>query len=298
MNTHDVHIHFFSPRFFEVLAEQKGVETDNPVAHIADLLGWEAPESPEQLAERWVEELDRHQVGRAALIASVPGDEDSVGKAVARYPERFVGFFMLDPTREGAVDVTQRALNELGLRCVCLFPAMHHYRAHDESVLPIFEAAALAKAAVFVHCGVLKVGVRKKLDIPSRFNMRYGNPLDLHAVALAFPRLPIIIPHFGAGMFREALMVADVCPNIYLDTSSSNKWIKYHPGLTLEEAFSQALAVAGPNRLVFGTDSSHLPRGWQTYVRHDQVEILDGLGIGTPDQKKIFSENFDRIFRL
>jgi predicted TIM-barrel fold metal-dependent hydrolase len=298
MNTHDVHIHFFSPRFFEVLAEQKGVETDNPVAHIANLLGWEAPESPEQLAERWVEELDRHQVGRAALIASVPGDEDSVGKAVARYPERFVGFFMLDPTREGAVDVTQRALNELGLRCVCLFPAMHHYRVHDEGVLPIFEAAALAKAAVFVHCGVLKVGVRKKLDIPSRFNMRYGNPLDLHAVALAFPRLPIIIPHFGAGMFREALMVADVCPNIYLDTSSSNKWIKYHPGLTLEGAFSQALAVAGPNRLVFGTDSSHLPRGWQTYVRHDQVEILDGLGIGAPDQKKIFSENFDRIFRL
>jgi hypothetical protein len=196
------------------------------------------------------------------------------------------------------VEVTQKAFDELGLRCACLFPAMHHYRVYDEKVLPIFEAAARAKAAVFVHCGVLKVGARKKLDIPSRFDMRYGNPLDLHSVALTYPRLPILIPHLGAGMFREALMVADICPNIYLDTSSSNNWIKFYPGLTLEDAFSQALAVAGPNRLVFGTDSSHLPRGWQTYVHQTQVEILDRLGIGTPDQKKIFSENFDRIFRL
>jgi hypothetical protein len=86
MNTHDVHIHFFSPRFFETLAEQKGVAADDAVKHVTDLLGWEAPESPEQLAERWIEELDRHQVGRAALIASVPGDQDSVAKAVARYP--------------------------------------------------------------------------------------------------------------------------------------------------------------------------------------------------------------------
>jgi predicted TIM-barrel fold metal-dependent hydrolase len=175
---------------------------------------------------------------------------------------------------------------------------MHHYRVFDEKVVPIFEAAARAKAAVFVHCGVLKVGVRRKLDLPSRFDMRFGNPLDLHSVAPAFPRLPILIPHFGSGMFREALMVSDLCPNIYLDTSSSNSWIKYHPGLTLEDAFSQALAVAGPNRLVFGTDSSHLPRGWQTHVFQAQVEILDRLGIGTPDQKKIFTENFDRIFRL
>jgi predicted TIM-barrel fold metal-dependent hydrolase len=297
MNTHDAHIHFFSPRFFEVLAEQKGVDAEDPVAHIADLLGWEAPKSAEQLAERWIEELDRHEVGRAALIASVPGDQDSVSRAVARYPDRLVGFFMLDPTRDGALDVTQRAFDELGLRCVCLFPAMHHYRVYDERVLPIFEAAARAKAAVFVHCGVLKVGARRKLDLPSRFDMRYGNPLDLHSVALAFPRLPILIPHFGAGMFREALMVADLCPNIYLDTSSSNNWIKFHPGLTLEGALSQALAVAGPNRLVFGTDSSHFPRGWQTHVYQAQVDIMDRLGIGAPDQRKIFTENFDRIFR-
>jgi predicted TIM-barrel fold metal-dependent hydrolase len=296
MKTNDVHCHFFSPRFLEVLAAQGDFGSNEPVKRVIDVLGWEAPGSVDDLADRWVEELERHEVGRAAVISSVPNDQDSVAQAVSRHPDRLVGFFMLDPTKDDALDITQKAFQEMGLRCVCLFPAMHHYRVYDEKVIPIFEAAARTKAAVFVHCGVLSVNVRKKLDLPSRFDMRFGNPIDLHSVALSFPRLPIIVPHFGSGMFREALMLADVCSNIYLDTSSANSWINYHPGLTLDDAFSQALAVVGPNRLMFGTDSSFFQRGWQNDIYDQQVELLDRLGIGAEDQKKIFLGNFDRVF--
>ena len=106
-------------------------------------------------------------------------------------------------------------------------------------------AAASPGTAVFVHCGVLSVGARKKLGLPSPFEMRYGNPLDLQAVALAHPRVPVIVPHFGAGMFREALMLADACANVYFDTSSSNAWMRYTPGLTLAEVFRTALEGGG-----------------------------------------------------
>ena len=75
-------------------------------------------------------------------------------------------------------------------------------------------------------------------------------------------------------------MAADQCPNIHLDTSSSNSWMKYHPGLTLEAVFRQALAVAGPERLLFGTDSSFFPRGWQKPVYDAQVAALDAAGVG------------------
>ena len=126
-----------------------------------------------------------------------------------------------------------------------------------------------------MHCGVLTVGIRRKLGLPSRFDMRFSNPLDLHAIALAHPRLPIIVPHFGAGMFREALMLADLCPNVVLDTSSSNHWIDYHPGLTLADVFRQALLVAGPSRLLFGTDSSFFPRGWNRAVWDAQYQALE-----------------------
>jgi predicted TIM-barrel fold metal-dependent hydrolase len=104
------------------------------------------------------------------------------------------------------------------------------------------------------------------------------------------------VPHFGAGLFREALMAADQCPNIYLDTSSSNSWMKYHPGLTLEGVFRQALAVVGPDRLLFGTDSSFFPRGWQTPVYDAQVAALDAIGVSPGDRAKILGGNFERLF--
>jgi predicted TIM-barrel fold metal-dependent hydrolase len=91
-------------------------------------------------------------------------------------------------------------------------------------------------------------------------------------------------------------MAADQCANIHLDTSSSNSWVKYHPGLTLEQVFRQALDVAGPDRLVFGTDSSFFPRGWQRQVFDEQQRTLNALGVSRHDQEKIFAGNFERLF--
>jgi predicted TIM-barrel fold metal-dependent hydrolase len=295
----DAHCHFFSQRFFEALAQQKGVPADQPdrAGAITAELGWEAPGSPETLADRWVAELDRHGVARSALIASIPRDEDSVAIAVARHPSRFVGYFMVDPTAEGAIVRIGETLARPGMRCVCLFPAMHRYPLHDERVLRIAELLAKKPGtALFAHCGVLSVGVRKKLGLPNKFEMRFGNPLDLQLVATTFPTLPIIVPHFGAGLLREALMLADVCANVHLDTSSSNGWLKYHPGLTLADVFRQALAVAGPQRLLFGTDSSFFPRGWQQPIHDQQRAVAADLGLAADAITAIFGGNFTRLF--
>ena len=145
---------------------------------------------------------------------------------------------------------------------------------------------------MFVHCGVLSVGVRKKLGLPSPFDLRLGDPLAVAALASRYPTCRSIIPHFGAGLFREALMAADQCANIHLDTSSSNSWMKYHPGLTLEGVFRQALAVAGPDRLLFGTDSSFFPRGWQQPVHDAQLAALDAIGVGAQRSREDSGRQF------
>ena len=174
----------------------------------------------------------------------------------------------------------RRALTSWRCARVCLFPAMHHVPLDDHRVLRIVEVAAEHPGtAVFVHCGVLSVGVRRKLGLPSRFDLRLGDPLAVAQLALAFPPVPFIIPHFGAGLLREALMAADTCPNIHLDTSSSNSWIRYTPGLTLETVFRSVLSVVGASRLLFGTDSSFFPRGWQKPVFEAQKAAFAALGI-------------------
>jgi uncharacterized protein len=291
----DAHCHFFTEGFFAALAWQRGkAESIEDVTHE---LGWETPDGAEQLADRWVRELDAKRVSRAALIASVSRDEDAIGAAVARHPSRLVGFFMVDPSAGDATERARRAFEEFGLRGACLFPAMHHVALDDVRTDRILDiAAAHPGAAVFVHCGVLSLGVRKKLGLPSPFDLRLGNPLDLQPLATAYPQVPFIVPHFGAGLFREALMLADMCPNVYLDTSSSNSWIRYVAGLTLDEVFRTTLSVVGPSRLLFGTDSSYFPRGWQQGIYEVQRRVLEGLKVSADDQALIFGGNFDRLF--
>ena len=296
----DAHCHFFSTPFFAALGRQlTGANEKAPHETALAKLGWDAPGTAEALADRWVEALDRAGVERAALIASVPGDAGSVAAAVARHARRLVGFFMVDPTQPDAATSTAAALDSGALRGICLFPAMHRFAIQDDRVRGLFEvAAARPGTIVFVHCGVLTVGVRKRLGLPSPFDVRYGNPLDLHAIASAYPAVPVIIPHFGAGFFREALMVADLCANVLLDTSSSNGWMKYHPGLTLSGVFQQALGVVGPDRLLFGSDSSFFPRGWVSDVFRQQSAALDQIGAEPEARAKIFGGNFDRLFPL
>jgi hypothetical protein len=287
----DAHVHFFSPAFFSSLSAQSG----RPVEEVAHVLGWRVSHSCEDLAEAWRSELDKRGVAKAALIASIPGDEASVAAAVSLYPDRFYGFFMANPAAPDGVERVQRALAGGHLQGICLFPAMHRYSVQDPRVRPVFEAAAAHPGAlVFVHCGLLTVGVRRKLGLPSLFDMRYSNPIDLHAVALEFPKVNFVIPHFGAGYFREALMICDLCPNVHLDTSSSNSWTRYQPeSLDLKAVFRKALEVAGPQRLLFGSDSSLFPRGWQIY--ESQIQALYDLEVGGEQARMILGGNLERL---
>lgn len=290
----DVHCHFFSRAFFRALSTQRG-NSDTP-EDLCSALGWDAPGEPAALADRWVQELNRHGVGRAVLIGSIPGDEDSVSAAVAQHPGRLVGASMVDPSREDA-PARVAWLRARGIRMLCLFPAMHHVGLDDPRTHAVVEAAAATPGmVVFVHCGVLSVGVRRKLGLASRFDLRLGDPLAVHRLALTFPQVPFLVPHFGAGRLQEALMLADTCSNVYLDTSSSNSWMRYWPGLTLEDVFRAALSVAGPGRLVFGTDSSFFPRGWQQPVYARQAEAMRAAGIGELDAERILAGNFDTLF--
>jgi predicted TIM-barrel fold metal-dependent hydrolase len=292
MRVSDAHVHFFSHAFFSALAQQRKCSFDE----LQPLLDWELPSpDPGELADRWVAELDRSSVSHAALIASVPGDESSVAAAVHRHPDRFYGLFMMNPTLASPETHLSAALSSGAIHGICLFPAMHRYSVQDRRLMPLYEiAAAHPGTIVFVHCGALTVGVRKKLGLPSHFDMRFSNPIELHEIALQFPKLNFIIPHFGAGYFRETLMLCDLCPNVHLDTSSSNSWMKYE-GLDLKTVFQRALKVCGAGRLLFGSDSSFFPRGWHAAILQCQADALAELGVTSEEARQVLGLNLERL---
>lgn len=273
----DAHVHFFSPPFFKSLSDQLGPTSSE--GDIAGRLGWDVPETVESLADRWVAELDRNTVSRAMLIASTLGDATSVGMAVTRHPDRFRAVYMLNPMLPGADMRLSSAIAEHKVSGFFLFPAMHHYSVQDHHVRSLLGiVSSYPNTVVYLHCGALSMGFRRKLGLSSAFDLRYSNPIDLQGVALDYPTVPFVIPHFGAGFFREALMVAEMCPNVYLDTSSSNGWIRWQAGdLDLKTVFQKALDVVGPKRLLFGSDSSWFPRGWVKRISEEQRQVLDEI---------------------
>lgn len=301
----DAHCHFFSHKFFQTLIGQSptlGKESDS-VARAGEMTGWVMPPTdPAELGKVWTAELDKHEVAAAMLIASVPGDEDSVAASVAAFPERIAGAFMFDPIERGAKPDAEarakRAFDDLKLKVVCLFPAMQQFSiAENEGARTVVALASERPGtAVFVHCGALSVGVRKKLGLKSPFDMRRSNPLDIYKLAAEFPSAKFIIPHFGAGMFREAMMLADLCPNVFIDTSSSNKWMNYEASpVDLATVFKRALAVVGHERLLFGTDSSFFPRGWHSAIFQAQVKALVEIGASEQQAQAIFGGNLRKM---
>jgi predicted TIM-barrel fold metal-dependent hydrolase len=107
------------------------------------------------------------------------------------------------------------------------------------------------------------------------------------------------MPHFGCGFLREALIVGDQCANVCVDTSSSNLWVNTMPRpLTLAEVFRAALRVFGPERILFGTDSTFLPRGWRRDIFDAQVQALKALEVSAQEARLIFGGNLARLLTL
>ena len=68
--------------------------------------------------------------------------------------------------------------------------------------------------------------------------------------------------------------------------------------LTLKEVYKKTLAVLGPDRILFGSDSTAFPKGWRQEVFEAQAAILQDLGVSKEDLENIFGGNAIRIFKL
>lgn len=299
MDLVDIHAHFFARPFFEALAAQSPLSgtTDEKLERLTQKTGIELPPGDiEAHTHRWIEQLDQHGVARMAAFASLPEEAAAVSQAASLFPDRLIPFCLVNPRAEDAPAKTEHLLSNLGFRGVLMFPAMHHYKIDGPEAHAVFEVLAQHSAPAFVHCGLLVVKLRDLLGLPRIQDLQYANPTALIPAANAHPTLPFIIPHFGAGLFRETLLAGAQCPNIHVDTSSSNSWRATqptHPDLTT--VFQRALDVFGPDRILFGTDSNTFPAGWRAERLAEQREALGALGTSEADQAAIFGGNATRL---
>lgn len=295
----DAHVHFFSFNFFKTLIRAKGKETplNEEFANLKEKYGIEIPPvSPVQLARRWLEEMDKYGISKLILFASVPEDTLSVSTAVSAFPDKFVGFFMVNPFAESVDFEIRHAVENMGMKGIILFPTLYHIHVYDELLEGIYTIAERYGLIVFTHFGILKIPIREAIGLKDQIDGTYGNPTDLHRVAVKYPDINFIIPHFGAGYFRELLILGAQCENVYVDTSSSNSWIKVLPyKVELKDVFAKVIDVFGVDRIIFGTDSGVFPRGYRVDILNQQLEIIKELGLSDDEAQKILAGNIKRL---
>ena len=291
----DAHVHFYSNSFFKFLVKQKPNRTDinTELRSLAAKGHIEIPgEDAVQLAKRWIDIIDKWKLERLMLFGSMPGDEEAVVKAVQAFPTRFSGMFTIDPNSNVLMENATKRMKEDKLKGVLLYPSLYQINVNDEWLYPLYNLVQECKGIVFTQFGKLIMRPREYASMPIVTNEEFSNPKDLIPVAKKFAGIKFVIPNFGAGKFAETLEVGKECPNVYVDTAGSNSWINEHPEKPdMRRVFQKFLEVFTASRILFGSDSGMLPRGYRYDIVDNQLKLVQEMRIQMADIKKIFYEN-------
>jgi hypothetical protein len=291
----DAHVHFYSNSFFKFLVKQKPNRADinTELRNLASKGHIEIPgDDPAQLAKRWIEIIDKWKLERLLLIGSIPGDEESIVKAVAAYPSRFHGIFTIDPNSNLLMDNATKRMQDDKLKGVMLYPSLYQINVTDEWLYPLYNLIQECNGIMVVHFGKLIIRPRDYAGIQTITDDMFAHPKDLIPVAKKFTGIKFIIPNFGAGMFEETLEVGKECPNVYVDTAGSNSWITEHPAKPdMRRVFQKFLEVYTANRILFGSASGMLPRGYRYDIVDNQLKLVQEMRVPITDIKKIFYDN-------
>jgi len=258
--------------------------------------GFDPPETEthtdEEQAERWVRDLDKKGVERVNFVTG--GGNENLAKIVRMYPDRFTGFAHHSMFSEDAPAQLERAVKELGMKGYKIIASSQARLIDDKSTYPFWEMVDKLELPVVIHFGVLGGGG----SIPSG-DLRNMNPMILWEIAKMFPRINFVVPHFGAGYLRELLLLCWFCRNVYIDTSGSNQWMTWMPfELDLKSLFKKAIESVGPDRIVFGTDSSYFPRGFSVDYLEEQLKACRLLRLEESTIEKVFYRNAANLLKL
>lgn len=239
-------------------------------------------------AARWTAAFDRAGIATGVFIAIGEGNEE-LAEFVRLAPDRFQAWgSVADPAAADAAAVVRR-FGAWGLRGLKLYPPVQRFQANDRAVYPVYEAAAEQGLPILYHFGITVAPI---------YDLTYANPLALSSVARDFPEITFGIAHCGAGFLREALFLAYHTENIWTDTSGTNNWREFTPGAPgLDQVFRDLLRAYGPERVLFGTDST-VPDEYREAILREQQQVFKGLEVSDAGMRAIFEGNARRVLRL
>lgn len=219
--------------------------------------------------------MDRYGIAQACISVTGAGDSNElVTQAYATYPDRFIGYHMMNPRYpERMVEELENSFRTggfLGLGEVHPTSYHHDYPVTGPNYRPAWEFAESRQLPVLIHAGPTSESTRCR-------------PRDLGVVAAQYPRMNVLVGHCGGydswDMLEEAIETARANDNVFLEICAMGRFYG-----VLEYLVSRV----GAEKVLYGSDGPF--HDWSAEIAHVAFAKL-------PDSTKelIFHGNMRRL---
>lgn len=179
---------------------------------------------------------------RYADSIGIDGDDEVTARAVAKHPDKFVGFAAVDPRRPDYMDLLVHAIEDLKLKGVKFGPIYNGVSLLDPRMEPVYAYLQKNNLPLTMHMGT---------TYGTNAPIRQGRCLDLDDVANRYPDLKMIMAHMGHPWYEECIVVARKNPNVYCEVSALyyRPWQYYNILICAQEYL-----ITEWNKIFWGTD--------------------------------------------
>jgi predicted TIM-barrel fold metal-dependent hydrolase len=208
---------------------------------------------------------------------------EEIAELAHQHPDVAIPFASINPHRgKEGVQAARRLIRDYKVKGFKFHPSTQEFFPNDRLAYPLYEAIAEAGLPALFHTG--QTGAGAGMRGGGGIRLKYSNPLYLDDVAADFPDMPIILAHPSFPWQEEALSVATVKPQVYIDLSGWSP--KYFPPILVQYANTLL-----KDKILFGSDYPVItPERW--------MEDFEKLPIKPEVKQKIFKENAARLLRL
>lgn len=270
-----------------------------------------------------IEEMDRAGIDVAVMSLVAPGADhlngatgtrvaklanDELAAAVDRHPDRFLGFAALAPHDvDNAVGELQRAVKELGFKGWKTHSNLGDSYLDDKRYWPLLAKAEELDAPIYLHptspmmaelrtYGLALGGAAFGFGVETATAMMR---LVLSGAFDAFPRLKVILGHYGEGLpfLMQRIDHPFVRPHIKASDPDAVPSLRRLPsdylranmlvttsGNYLPAAFNCARDALGMDKILLGTDYPFEEMG-------ECIAFLESLGLPEEEKRRLYHGN-------
>jgi len=176
---------------------------------------------------------------------------EEIAEAAAANSDIMIAFASIDPHKgkRGAIEARD-LIEKHGVKGFKFHPPLQNFDPGDRMAWPLYEVIDHYKLPAIFHTG--HSGMGTGMPGGGGIRLKYGQPILVDEVAVAFPDIRIILAHPGWPWTDESLSMALHKPNVFIDLSGWSP--KYFPPQIVRYANTQL-----GHKFLFGSDYPLIP---------------------------------------